>query len=53
MRSRFYVQHYVGCCTPESLYVNMAFGGTWAVRGSVTWENQTKPVSASGTIPYP
>jgi hypothetical protein len=48
-----YVQHYVGCCTPEYMYVNMAFGGTWAVRGTVTWGGQTKPVSASGTVSWP
>jgi hypothetical protein len=45
------IQHYVGCCTPKSIALNMYFGGSWTVTGTVTWQGQTKPISASGTIP--
>jgi hypothetical protein len=45
------IRHYVGCCTPKSIALNLYFGGSWTVTGTVTWQGQTKPVSASGTIP--
>lgn len=45
--------HYAGCCTPEVLYVNEPFGGTWAVSGSVTWQGRTAYVAGSGTVPPP
>ena len=48
-----YVQHYSGCCTPEIMAVNMAFGGSWAVTGTVTWHGQTKRVSTYGSVSYP
>ena len=45
------VQHFAGCCTPEYLQVNLIWGGTWAVTGSVSFYGRTERVSASGTVP--
>lgn len=42
-----------GCCTPESISLNINWGGTWSIRGSVTYRGVTKSVSGSGAIRYP
>lgn len=45
-----YVDRYSGCCTTEYMALNMNWGGTWSVRGSVTYGGVTKAVAGSGRI---
>lgn len=45
-------QHYSSyCCTPVVMPVNLQWGGTWAVTGTVSWGGRTERVSESGPVP--
>jgi hypothetical protein len=44
-------QHYSGCCAPEAMPVNLQWGGSWALTGTVTWRGRVERVSESGPVP--